>query len=364
MKNLFLINEDEKDRILNLHESATKRQYLSEQALDYSQPKEPVAPVATVPTLVDAGAIVKPGVTGDPYVYGKLGNDYYYAKASDGDYPNWVLATTDKAIRAIKSKIYNEKVAPLKTVKAPQKDKAKVQTPKKKTDKVDDKKVVDKTKVNKVVLSPFINPKFKSMIDVSKLSTTTPVPIFKAGQPDCAQFVNDFDDSRNVIGNAWTAHDTPSIGTTIFSSFTKLNSDQIDKVTDLWKDINSDGGGKDNGPYSKEVVELVNNLVPKSFGISLKLNDVVGLFYPGSKHHESAYYEGGKRFFRKNMIGMTVNGETIKKGIGWGMNTHVGIVGAIDNGVPIVFHNIGGQVWADPYTNMKGGARIAWVKRA
>jgi len=64
------------------------------------------------------------------------------------------------------------------------------------------------------------------------------------------------------------------------------------------------------------------------------------------------------------MVGMTVNGETIKKGIGWGMNTHVGIVGAIDNGVPIVFHNIGGQVWADPYNNLKGGSRIAWVKRA
>jgi len=31
MKNLFLINEDEKNRILNLHESATKRHYLSEQ---------------------------------------------------------------------------------------------------------------------------------------------------------------------------------------------------------------------------------------------------------------------------------------------------------------------------------------------
>jgi hypothetical protein len=31
MKKLFLINEDEKNRILNLHENATKRQYLGEQ---------------------------------------------------------------------------------------------------------------------------------------------------------------------------------------------------------------------------------------------------------------------------------------------------------------------------------------------
>jgi hypothetical protein len=33
MKNLFIINEDEKNRILNLHESATKRQYLQEQSV-------------------------------------------------------------------------------------------------------------------------------------------------------------------------------------------------------------------------------------------------------------------------------------------------------------------------------------------
>jgi hypothetical protein len=37
MKNLFLINEDERNRILNLHETATKRQYLSEQNQDLNE---------------------------------------------------------------------------------------------------------------------------------------------------------------------------------------------------------------------------------------------------------------------------------------------------------------------------------------
>jgi hypothetical protein len=364
MKNLFIINEEEKNRILNLHETATKRQYLSEQSLDLGQSDEPTQPVTTVPTLLDSGAMVKQGIPPDPYVYAKLGNDYYYSKDVDSDNPNWTLAKKEKSIKAIKGKIFNEKIPVKKNVTPPKKGKTKVQNPKKKTDKVDDKKVVDKTKVNKVVLSPYINPKFKSMIDVSKLSTTSPVKIFSAlPNKDCAQFVNDFDDSRAKILNAWTAHDVPSVGNTIFSSFTNLNSDQIDKVTDLWKDINSDSKGKGN-TYSSEVMKLVNSIVPKSSGVSLKLNDVVGLFYPGSKHHEEAFYSAGKRFFRKNMLGMTVNGDTIKKGIGWGMNTHVGIVGAIDNGVPIIFHNIGGQVWADPYNNLKGGSRIAWIKRA
>jgi hypothetical protein len=40
------------------------------------------------------------------------------------------------------------------------------------------------------------------------------------------------------------------------------------------------------------------------------------------------------------------------------------VVGTIKDGVPIIFHNIGGQVFADPYNNIKGGSRIAWVKRA
>ena len=34
MKNLFIINEDERSRILNLHETATKGQYLNEQFLN------------------------------------------------------------------------------------------------------------------------------------------------------------------------------------------------------------------------------------------------------------------------------------------------------------------------------------------
>ena len=131
MKNLFLINEEEKNRILNLHETATKKHYLSEQpTLDLGQPTQPeVGPQLLQNT---AETIVKKGLGGDPYVYAKLGNDYYYAKASDGDYPNWVLATNSNAANSIKGKIYNEKVPVVKTVKAPVKGKTKVQ-PKKTT---------------------------------------------------------------------------------------------------------------------------------------------------------------------------------------------------------------------------------------
>ncbi len=133
MNNLFLINEDERKRILGMHETATKKHYLSEQpTLDLGQPTQPEVgpsqPEVGPQNLQDtAGTIIKQGIGGDPYVYGKLGNDYYYAKASDGDNPNWVLATNQGAINSIKSKIYNEKVPVVKTVKAPVKTTAKKQ---------------------------------------------------------------------------------------------------------------------------------------------------------------------------------------------------------------------------------------------
>jgi hypothetical protein len=426
MKNLFSINEEEKNRILNLHETATKRHYLSEQPIQSSGAYQ--ADDSDIdPNLVDkyeqpqvgpqnlqdtSGTIIKQGGGNDPYVYAKFGNDYYYAKVSDGDNPNWVLAKKEKAINSIKSIIFNEKVPKVKTIIPPKKEDKKKEGGNKKPP-IPKKEGVRQSNINKVycsvknglitignyknikwvdyvkdwdilpkeigiakkscpkkeenkktnlVLSNSINPKFKSILDTSKLSTSKPVPIFSAGQPDCAQFVNDFDDSRTKILNAWIAHDVPDVGNTVWSSFTNLNSDQIDKVTDLWKDINS---SDKKGTYKKDVKDLVNNIVPKTSGVSLKLNDVVGLYYPGSGHHEEAFYnDWSKKFFKKNMLGMTVSGDKIKNGTGWGMNTHVGIVGAIDNGVPIIFHNIGGQVWADPYNNLKGDSRIAWVKRA
>ena len=141
MNNLFLINEDERKRILGMHETATKKHYLSEQpTTDFGQ--QEFGPQ----TLQDtAGTVVKKGTGGDPYVYGKLGNDFYYAKASDGDNPNWVLATNQGAINSIKSKIYNEKVPAAKTVKAPVKTTAKKQ-PVKTTTKTTTTKTTTKPK--------------------------------------------------------------------------------------------------------------------------------------------------------------------------------------------------------------------------
>jgi hypothetical protein len=128
MKKLYFLDEEEKNRILNIHESATKRQYLNEQALDLGQPTQPEVGPQTLENT--SGTIIKKGLAGDSYVYAKLGNDFYYAKSSDGDSPNWVLATNPKAINAIKGKIYNEKIPTVKNIKSPVKNTAKVQSQK------------------------------------------------------------------------------------------------------------------------------------------------------------------------------------------------------------------------------------------
>lgn len=83
MKKLYFLDEEEKNRILSIHESATKRHYLSEQ--------------------------VSQGQPGDPYVY-KLENGKYYFKGKEGTtnkdalkYKDWYESKLPKSIAAIKA---------------------------------------------------------------------------------------------------------------------------------------------------------------------------------------------------------------------------------------------------------------------
>jgi len=158
MKNLFILNEEEKNRILNLHESATKRHYLNEQSLDLGQSEtQPTEPITGPQSLEDtSGTIVKKGLGGDPYVYAKFGNNYYYAMASEGENPNWITAKTEKSINAIKGKIFNEKLPKVKTIKPP------VKTTKQPIKQVQKKEIINPStttiKKDKFKLKPELNP--------------------------------------------------------------------------------------------------------------------------------------------------------------------------------------------------------------
>ena len=218
----------------------------------------------------------------------------------------------------------------------------------------------EKTLVNKDT-----NRKFVNILNDKKLNPSDSVAIFPAGQEKCAQFVNDFADGipEGSIGPAWIAHDNSSLGPLIHSSFHNLKPEDIKTAINYWSQLNKKGGGVEGGGLNSDIATFVKKLVPKSASVSLKLGDVVGLVYPTSKHYEEAFYEAGKIYFKKGSDGKTKPGKNISAGTGWGMNTHLGIVGAIKDGTPIIFHNIGGQVWADPANNMHGGCKVAWVRR-
>jgi peptidoglycan hydrolase-like protein with peptidoglycan-binding domain len=227
---------------------------------------------------------------------------------------------------------------------------------------------IDKSKVKPTVksdtlISKTTNPDFAKLISPGKLNTSNSTPIFPAGQDYCAQFINDFSDKFGYIGDAWIAHNNDNLGNRVFSSFTNLNPSQSKEVVNLWTKINNNGGGEKGGPLTNTVKQFVSQLVPSTPPTKLNLDDIVGIYYPKSGYHEKAFYDAGKPYFVEDSKGKMVPGNTIKTGKGWGMNTHLGIVGAIKNGVPIIFHNIHGQVYADPVGSLKDGGRVAWIRR-
>jgi len=218
------------------------------------------------------------------------------------------------------------------------------------------------------IVSKTTNPIFlKKIVSRSNaISTSKSTPIFTAGQPECAKFVHDFDTKLSGVGNAWTAHNNDQLGSRIFTVFQGIQSDKVKKIIDLWVKMDKSGGAK--AEFIDDAKNLVRTLITKS-PPKLQLNDVVGLYYPPSDNHAKAFYQGGKNDIQGNRSyiekkgGKYVAGNTIKSGNAWGMNTHVGIVGAIKDGVPIIFHNIHGQVYSDPYTNLTDGIKIVWVRR-
>jgi hypothetical protein len=214
------------------------------------------------------------------------------------------------------------------------------------------------------VMSSTISGDFKNLFSIDKLKATDSMYVCKAGQSSCGQFVNDFSEKLDFVGDAWLAHDLDGVGKRVWSVYTNLNEKFIDAISKTYNVIHKAGGWKDSGPMSETIKTINKGLTINQPSASiLKVDDIVGIYYPPSSHHEEAFYEAGKNYFIKDKSGNLVKGKTLSGGKGFGMNTHVGIVGAIKDGVPLIFHNLTGSVYSDPYNKIKGGGKIAWVKR-
>ena len=227
-------------------------------------------------------------------------------------------------------------------------------------------------------ISSNVETKFTNKFNLAALDSTKSTPIFREQQPDCAQFVNNWYTKKDYVGNAWNAHDYDGAGTRVKTAYHGLTEPQIKTVNNIFQAIAKQGGPIERKESSiiTSIKSLHQQLNPNITASDLKKDDIVGIYYPSSSHHEEAFFQAalsgfepnelpkGKGYFIKDGKGGWKPGTTISRGVGFGMNTHLGIVGAIKNGVPIVFHNINKQVYADPYNKLFGNGKIMWVKRS
>ena len=202
----------------------------------------------------------------------------------------------------------------------------------------------------------------------------------------CAQFVNDTLGPQG--GDAWHQHEHGNSG------FDNSASSMADELASLFTAMNRKNGVI---PLSK-VKAIVRQAVPgKEKWSDLPLGSVVGIFHYPSTYHAKAFFEGatgrsweGKPPFSgdgsetsdggafvtesgepwdPSMLGKKIKfipSDSLKSGKAFGMNTHLGFVGAKHRGKPIIFHNIpgdeGGRVLASPLEALGGNDQIAWSK--
>jgi hypothetical protein len=109
--------------------------------------------------------------------------------------------------------------------------------------------------------------------------------------------------------------------------------------------------------------QIIANSMPGSSSISagnLQVGDAVGMYHGSSDNKSFAFCTKALGKADKDSQGYLIPNNADH----FTFNSHVGYVGAIKNGVPIIFHNVHGTVHATPLNKLlsKGGAdMITWV---
>lgn len=201
----------------------------------------------------------------------------------------------------------------------------------------------------------------------------------------CAQFVRETLGSHvgNFVGNAWHAHGRFAKE----SAFNSLTTAQQAEAALIFSKINKNPKEKS---LEGEVRKFIKKIIPDQSQFNdLALGDVVGLYYNPSDNFTKAFFEGatgrnamgiepapaegpffltpeGKKW-NPDLLGQKIEfkpGKTLENGKGFGMNTHIGFVGAILDGVPIIYHNVHHMVKATGLEAMnKNGLSIVWAGR-
>ena len=393
MKNLFIINEEEKNRILNLHETATKRHYLSEQQttgyvtqLTESDLKKsikkgllredveslpdmknvPLGKVESVQqALIDAGYDVGP--TGVDGIYGKYTRGAVLKYQKD----NGIKQTGN--VGPITSKRLG--------VQQLTSGKSKIQTR---------PEIKPKTQTRAE-----INPELKKLgftIDYDSFNKDVGYFVTKCKQKQCSEFTGDM--LNKTFGDAW--HAKENLGVKV-----NVDTNTVKKMETLFNKMNNSGiipSLEQKTPFDNEAKEIVKKLIPdQSKFQNLPIGTVVGLYFPPSSNYDLAFFQGaiGKTrtgkgelksiishpYFCKNLndckdtvwtekdLGRKnkfVAGNTLKSGESFAPVTHLGFIGYKDkNGVPYIVHNIKHDVYAFPTNKLNpDGLQIIWAAQS
>lgn len=209
---------------------------------------------------------------------------------------------------------------------------------------------------------------------------------FTVKEDGCAKFVSDNLQGLGIPrqGHAWFSR-IINEGNLEFNTFKNINPSILQEMSNIFSLINKN---PKEGSAEGQVKSLIQRLIPNQSTLKSKLgvNDIVGLYYDGSHNFTKAFFEAATGFtdmgtgekvtgtyFRradnnsqwapgdlaKNLS--FIPGNTLKSGGGFTFNTHLGYVGAIVDGEPIIFHSIDKSVRSTPFSKMKS-IKILWIK--
>ena len=179
-----------------------------------------------------------------------------------------------------------------------------------------------------------------------------------ANSDNCSEWAKQF---VGFQGNAWIANRT---GTLKFNAFSNIGSYQA-AASKLFSEMNAAGvnSASSTKRFNPQVKAIVGGLLPSptSLASSMQIGDVVGMYYADSEHHGEAFFEScsGWSFGGTQVVSACV--KDVKSGKQWNnqmlgkklsftivspfaMNTHLGFVGGMIDGEPIIFHNMTGKV--------------------
>lgn len=179
-------------------------------------------------------------------------------------------------------------------------------------------------------------------------------------------------DSSFWTGNAWHALKNTQDGgaSLIYNMFGGgLNIDGLqqwikenkynDQICKKFIEMDADKYNVDKQVDNGKLAEEIFKIFPGGSGVNggdLKLGDIVGVFWAPSTNKGKAFCESAKLDKDGNIIDKKTT-----------INTHMGFVGAIKDGTPVIFHNVHGNFYATPINQLMSkttyGGMIVWVTR-